>query len=196
MPKEPISPVFEYIPGDNHPHDFIGPLKDLVNAQVTNNFFKPKILEVAVTAMELQGFIRDIERNIGNKPFSHGAIDTGIGDTLVEFPGCKPEKNAGGLQFSLHVSNPELQGLELVQGLAEGPAFLQIGHGFIKGKLGPTQGTGRNIKASSIEALHGDLETISFMTEAVLKRNLEIVEPHFGSGLGIPPHFVFKFAEG
>src|SRR5687768_9847685 len=42
-------------PADDHAHDLVGPLKDAVHPQIPDDFLQPVLLEVAVSAVQLQG---------------------------------------------------------------------------------------------------------------------------------------------
>ena len=55
-------------------HDFVSSLQDLVDSEISQNSFNWIIFEVAVTSVELEGLINDVETVLGGVPLGHGTV--------------------------------------------------------------------------------------------------------------------------
>jgi Domain of unknown function (DUF4189) len=62
----------QHLARDHHAHDLVGALQDLMHAQVAHELLEPIVLQVAVTAMDLQGLVAHVEAEVGRQPLAHG----------------------------------------------------------------------------------------------------------------------------
>ena len=99
---------------DDHPHDLIRAFKDLMDPQIAHDLLNAIIGKVSVAAMELQALVRNAAAGFRSQLFGHGAEFGGIRGAGVELPGRVSEERSRGLEIDLHIREPELQRLELV----------------------------------------------------------------------------------
>ena len=57
-------PIHHYAARDDHPHDLVRALENLVNPDVAN-MIERVLLQIAVPAVQLQRLIAHLERNVG-----------------------------------------------------------------------------------------------------------------------------------
>jgi hypothetical protein len=81
------------------------------------------------------------------------------------------EQQPGRFQLARHVREAELQGLKLLQLLAELPAGQQVVPRHRHGSPGRAQGTGADVHPAAVEAHHGDLEALALFAQAVGDRH-------------------------
>ena len=60
--------------GNNDPHDFIGPFKDLVHSEVTHDLFQAEVGEISVTTVNLQRIICHLEGGIRDALQKFGVV--------------------------------------------------------------------------------------------------------------------------
>ena len=109
----------QQLPRDDHAHDLIGALKDLVDPQVPNNPLKRIVLQIAISAMQLKRLIGHFKTGVRSEPLGHGAVSGRACILLIECVGRSPDHETRRLQFRCHIREPELQGLEIREGLSE-----------------------------------------------------------------------------
>ncbi len=95
------------------------------------------------------------------KRLGHGAELGGVGGAGVQLPCGLAQKGAGGLQFDLHIGQPELQRLELIDGFAKGFAVAHVCTCFIQRGLRGAQRAGGNVQTAAIQPRHRICETFS-----------------------------------
>ncbi len=67
-------------PADDHPHDFVGSLEDAVHPQIADDLLQTVLPKVAVAAVQLQRFVRDVVTRVGDIAFGHRAqLDLVVG---------------------------------------------------------------------------------------------------------------------
>ena len=111
---------------DNHAHDFIGAFQYLVHAGVAQVTLKRILTNIAVTAVQLQRFIADIETQVRGQTFGHGTHHGAIFFLAIQLPGGKAHHLLGSDQLGSHVGEPKLHRLEFPQRLTELTALLHI----------------------------------------------------------------------
>ena len=90
-----------------------------MHPQVAHQLFDPVIGQIAIAAMQLQALVDDARAGLGYKFLGHRAELGGIGMFLVQLPGRLAQEGARRLQLDLHIGQPELQRLKLVEPLRE-----------------------------------------------------------------------------
>ena len=76
--------------------------------------------------MQLQTLIHDFAAGFGYELFCHSAELGCIGCASVQFPCRLAQKGARGLEFDLHIRQPPLQPLKLINGLSKGFALAHV----------------------------------------------------------------------
>src|SRR3954462_10305632 len=90
-----------------------------MNAKVAQVSLDRIFLRVAVTAVELQSFIADVETDIRRKSLRHGAVRGCIGAARVESRSGAVNHQTSGLKLGCHIGYSELKRLEVGRGLTE-----------------------------------------------------------------------------
>ena len=122
--------------GDDEPHDFVSSLKNAMYAQVANDFFDSVFREIAIPAMELERFVRDLKADVGRESLRHRDKARSLWVSRIE-PSCGLVKErARRFELCRHIGEAELQGLELINAFAEGFTLRHIGKSAIEGVLG------------------------------------------------------------
>src|SRR5690606_5950835 len=74
----------EQAAGDDHSHDLVGAFQYLVYTCIAHPAFQWVIIQIAVSAMDLQRLVADIEAMVGGKAFGHGAVEACFAVAMVE----------------------------------------------------------------------------------------------------------------
>ena len=181
--------------GDDDAHDLVGPLEDLVDAEVTEQALDGVIHQIAVAAVELKGAIDDRHAGVGRQPLGHRG-ELGLGRRAgLDLRGGGVEQRARRLQLGLHVGELELRRLEVADRLAElGPAA-GIGDRLVQGSLRAAEAARADVEAPAVQALHGDGETLALVADAVGDRHAHCVEVDLRGRLAVPAQFTLRGAE-
>ena len=102
----------------------------------------------------------------------------------------------GSHQVGNHVRQLELQRLEGRQRLTKLLALVHIIPGPEQGRLGTAQGTGGDIQAAAVQALHRNGKAIAFITHQIAGRHANVFQGNQARGLAMPPHLFLILAVG
>jgi len=105
------------------------------------------------------------------------------------------DQDAGGFDFSVHVGEHPLDGLEFADGFAESAAGAGVFDGLIEGALGKADGERGDADTAVVESGESDLEALAFFPEAGGDGDDAIVENDFDGGGTALAHFVFVAAD-
>ena len=120
--------------------------------------------------MDLQGLVRHPHTGFRRIELRYGRVQRVLGTRLLcplLGPGRLQNEQARSLDAGLHISELVLDRLEAADGLAERLALTRILEGGLVGRLGDTQGLGRDTDAAGIQNGHRDLEAFTFFTDTV-----------------------------
>src|SRR5216684_4595842 len=79
-------------PRNDHPHDLVGALEDLVHTQVAEIALDGEVLQVAVAAMQLQRLVDDLKPDVGREALAHGRGLRRLGRLGIEQEGGAPDQ--------------------------------------------------------------------------------------------------------
>src|ERR1700722_9502257 len=96
-----------------------------MHAQVAHDLLDAVFAEIAVTAVQLQRLVGDLETDVGAEPLGHRAQHGGVTVFTIKRRRRAPDKGPRGLEFSRHIGQPELQRLEFVEPLSKSIAILK-----------------------------------------------------------------------
>ena len=162
-----------------------------MHPQVAHHALDFIILQIAITAMNLQRLIGNIETSIGDKAFCHcrftGLFSLAFIKRFGRFIKHQPRR----FQIGRHICQFKLNGLKLSDGLTELLAGFGIFQRHIEGTLRRAQRTGGNVQAATIQPHHGEFKALAFFANAVLNRHAAIFKNHLCGRLIVPTHFLF-----
>src|SRR5690625_1170061 len=111
---------------DDHAHDFVGAFQNLVDSQVTNQLLNSILCQISVSAVQLEGPIRDVETGVGRLELGHRGQERGAGIAgRVDIRG-PPQEGASTFEVGLQLSDCEAPSMESGENGAEGLTLDQI----------------------------------------------------------------------
>ena len=180
--------------GDDHPLDLVGALVDGGDLGVAVGPLHLHALEEAAAAVDLQGVIGDLQRDVRGVHLRHGRLHA-VGRVLLLQLRRGVDEEPGAAQLGGHICQLEGDALLGRDGLAELDALLGIAQRVLKRALGDAQRLGGDADASAVQRGHGDLEAVPLLAQQVFLGNLHIVEDQFRRGGGANAHLVIVVAE-
>ena len=166
-----------------------------MHPEIAHGLLDAVVREIAVASVELQGVVGHAERGVGDEALCHGALHRGISGAVIELPRSLAQQGARCLEFRRHVGQPELQGLELIEGGAEGAAFAHVDDTAVEGLLSRTKGDGGKVETATVEPRHRQAKAGAGLAHEVAGVDAAFVHDHVGRGLRPPSHLVFQCAE-
>ncbi len=144
---------------DDHPHDLVGALQDLVDAQIADDLLDAVIGEIAVAAMDLQRLRwrpRSRYRSRPAWPWRRACVASGVLASSAEAARqsrLRAASSSVAMSASLNCS-----AWKSAMRAAEGLALLRIGQRLVERGLRAAQRAGADIEPPAIQPGHGDLE--------------------------------------
>ena len=180
--------------GDDHPLNLIGPLVDGGNLGVAVGALHLHALEETGAAVDLQGIVGDLQRNVRGVHLRHGRLHAVRLMVFLQF-GCGINQEPGAAQLGGHIR--QLKGNALLggNGLAELDTFFGIGQRVLKGSLSDPQCLGGNTDTAAVQRGHGDFEALALLAQQVFLGNLYVVEDQLRRGGGADAHFIIVVTE-
>lgn len=126
----------------HHSHHLVGALENAVHTRVAQEHVHLVVLQVAVSTVQLQSIVNDLEALVRRVQLGHGTVARHIGVVLVQHVGRLTNHQAGGKKVRGHVCELELSVLEVGQGLVELLAHFDMLHCGLDRSLGSTQTAG------------------------------------------------------
>src|SRR5215218_8251568 len=123
-------------PTDDHTHDFIGSLEDSMYPQVADDLLETVLIQIPVTAVQLQCLIGDVEAGVGDVPLRHRAQLHLVGMVGVERDGGPPQERPRRLEGGGHVGELEPDGRLVEQRSAERLPVGQVADRLVERGLG------------------------------------------------------------
>src|SRR3954452_15640676 len=164
-----------------------------MNAKIAQVSLDRIFLRVAVTAVELQSFIADVEADIRRKSLRHGAVRGCIGAARVESRSGAVNHQTSGLKLGCHIGYSELKRLEVGKGLTELLPHAHVHSGGVEASACSTQRTRCDVDPPAIERFHRNLEALPLLPNQVGSGNAAILEDHRRCRLAVPPELLFFF---
>ena len=149
---------------DDHPLDLVGALVDGGDLGVAVGPLHLHALEETAAAVDLQGVVGDLQRDVRGVHLRHGGLHA-VGDVLLLQLRRRVDEKSGAAQLGGHIRQLEGNGLLCRNGLSELDALLGIGQRVLKGPLGDTQRLRRDTDAAAVQRGHGDLEAIALLAQ-------------------------------
>ena len=167
--------------GDDHPLNLVGALVDGGDLGVAVGPFHLHALEEAAAAVDLQGIVGDLQRDVRGVHLRHGGLHA-IGLVLLLQLRRGVDKEPGATQLGGHIRQLEGDALLGRDWLAELDALLGIAQRLLKRALGDAQGLRGDSDASAVQRGHGDLETLALLAQQVFLGDLHVIEDQFRCG--------------
>ena len=145
-----------------------------MDAQIAPEPLNRVILQIAISAVQLQRLVNDGRAIVGRQPFGHGRKSRFIRRVFGDFGCCEIEQCARCFQIGGHICERELGVLKICDRLAKLLALFGISDAFIQASLRPAQRTCANVEAASVEAHHGYAKAFSFPADKVFSWNPHI----------------------
>ena len=105
------------------------------------------------------------------------------------------QEDAGGGQLCVHIRQPELEALKLVDGFSERLPLTHIGQRLVQRLLRAAKGRGGDVQTPAIEARHGVGKALALFADQVVGDGFRAIHLDLRGGLGSPAHLVFETAE-
>src|SRR6267378_1458011 len=178
---------------DDQTLDFTGAFIDLGDARVAVVALDGILAAVAVAAVNLNGFVRDARGHLAGKQFGDGGVHRESRSRIL-LPRCLAYEQARGVDFSGHVGEHELNGLELRNRLAKGHALLRIVQRRFKSSLCYARGLRGDADTPAVQSRKCDFVALAFIPDAVCNRHFAIREDELAARRCADPQFLFFFA--
>ena len=180
--------------GDDHPLDLVGPLIDRGDLGVAVHALHIHALEVAGAAVDLQGVVGHLQRDIGGVLLGHGGLHA-VGLVALLQVGGGIDQQPGATELGGHVG--QLKGDRLLEanGFSELYPLLGVLHCGLVSPLGDAQRLGRNADPPAVQGGHGDLEAVALPAQQVFLGHLYIVEDQLRRSGGPDSHFIIMIAK-
>ena len=150
--------------GDDHPLDLVGTLVDGGDLGVTVGPLHLHALKEAAAAVDLQGIVGDLQRDVRGVHLRHGGLHAVRRVLLLQLRRGVDEE-PGAAQLGGHIRQLEGDALLGRDGLAELDALLGIAQRVLKRALGDAQRLRGDADASAVQRGHGDLEALAFLAQ-------------------------------
>lgn len=126
----------------DHPHHLVGALENAVHTRIAQEHVHLVVLQVAVSSVQLQAVVNDLEALVCRVQLGHGTVACHIGVALVQHCCSLTNHQAGGKKARGHIGELKLSMLEVSQGLVELLAHFDMLHCGLNRSLGSTQTAG------------------------------------------------------
>ena len=150
--------------GDDHPLDLVGALVDGGDLGVAVGPFHLHALEEAAAAVDLQGIVGDLQRDVRGVHLRHGGLHAVRRVLLLQLRRGVDEE-PGAAQLGGHIRQLEGDALLGRDGLAELDALLGIAQRVLKRALGDAQRLRGDADASAVQRGHGNLEALALLAQ-------------------------------
>src|SRR6476646_7260523 len=182
--------------GDHHALDLVRALVDLGDLGVAHHPRARVLVDVAVTAENLDRLDRHLHRVVGGEELGHrGPLAEGGGALgLVGHRAGFVEELAGGSGAGLHVGELELDRLQLVDRLAEGDPLGGVAVGVVGRALGDPDRLGGGAEAGALQGAEGDGEALTLLADQVLVRDADVGEGRRAGRRALDPELVLELA--
>src|ERR1700675_1318667 len=188
---------------DDEALNFAGAFADGAELHVAVILLRRIILDEAVTAVNLHGFVGDAHGHFTGVELRHArfARDAGVviagsalRNCLVREPGGLIREQPRGFDLRGHIRELELNGLKFGDSFAELFALLRIPKRAFVGALRHAKPERSDRDAAAVENLKAVDEAFAFLAEKVFRGHAAISENDFGSVARAQAEFVFLFA--
>src|SRR5215211_3926192 len=171
----------EDLAGDDQALDMRGALVDLEQLGVAHELLDRILLDVAVTAEDLDGVRRDLHGRVGGEALRERRVERGLApEAVVEHPRSLPGEQARGLDLRRHVRDEEVDALVHGDRDVEGDTLLRIVDRIVEGRLGDADRARRRAGPCEVERRHRDLEAFALLAESVRGRDDDVGEGERG----------------
>ena len=150
--------------GDDHPLDLVSALVDGGDLGVAVGPFHLHALEEAAAAVDLQGIVGDLQRDVRGVHLRHGGLHAVRRVLLLQLRRGVDEE-PGAAQLGGHIRQLEGDALLGRDGLAELDALLGIAQRVLKRALGDAQRLRGDADASAVQRGHGNLEALALLAQ-------------------------------
>src|SRR6201993_4961169 len=117
-----------------------------MHPQIADDLFQTILTQVAIAAVQLQGFVGDLEAGVGDIAFGHRAQLDLVGAVGVQRTGRPPQQHSRSLQPGSHVRQGKPDGGFIQQGGTERLPLANIGSRFVEGGQRARERAGRDVE--------------------------------------------------
>ena len=150
--------------GDDHPLDLVSALVDGGDLGVAVGPFHLHALEEAAAAVDLQGVVGDLQRDVRGVHFRHGGLHAIRRVLFLQL--CRGvDEEPGAAQLGRHIRQLEGDALLGRNGLSELNTLLGIAQRVLKRALGDAQRLRGDADASAVQRGHGNLEALALLAQ-------------------------------
>src|ERR1700740_3197999 len=165
----------QQLPRNDHPLDLAGAFADRAELDVAVVFLRGEVLDEAVAPEDLHAALRRAHRDLGGIQLRHRRRLRDALAGVFDHGGAVAEEPRG-VNLGCHVSEHELDGLEVRDRPPEGLALLGVvARGLVRA-AGDADGERADGDAASVEDFHGVDEAIADLAEDVLARYTAVFE--------------------
>src|ERR1700729_2517606 len=168
----------EDLAGNDHALDLAGAFADGTELDVAIELLSRIILDETIAAEELDSLVADAHGDFAGEELGHGRLTGDLAAGILENSSALGEK-ACGIQLGSHVGELPLDALELGDGFAELPAFLDVFEGSLECAAADAEGECSDGDASAVEDTHGIDEAFAFEAEEVFGWDFAVFEDEF-----------------
>src|SRR5688572_14698503 len=186
----------EQCPCDDQALDLLRPLVQLGDLRVTHHPLDRELIDIAITAQDLDGVGRDPHGVVTGHEFTHGRPSTRVRGTRVDLDACLVQQLARGLGSRVHVGQHRADHLEVADALSELPAVPGIRRCDLEGTLRDADGLRGDPRPAAIERAHRDIEPVALLTQEVRGRHADLVEGELRGRAATKSHLVFDPGDG
>src|SRR5215472_1303992 len=206
--------AFEQKAGNDKAVDFVGAFKDAVDAGIAIGALGGILLDKAVAAVDLDGFVDHVVDHLRAPDLDNGALDgvfldglaglgEGVGCSLVDFGESNVhhadravDERLTGVDADRHVGDFFAHQAEVGNDLTESLALLGVADGIVERDTASTDAHGTQLEAAHVQNVEGDDVTLPDFSQKVFDRNLAVVENDGAGGGSADAHLVLFGANG
>src|SRR5688500_1000186 len=166
----------EQRPRDDQALDLLRPLVQLGDLRVAHHPLDRELIDIAITAQDLDGVGRDPHGVVTGHEFTHGRPSTRVRGTRVDLDAGLVQQLARGLGAGVHVGQHRADHLEVADALAELLAVPCVRRCDLESTLRDADGLRRDPRPAAIERAHRDVKAVAFLAQEIGGGHAGLVE--------------------
>src|SRR5688572_2407309 len=166
----------EQRPRDDQALDLLRPLVQLGDLRVAHHPLDRELIDIAITAQDLDGIGRDPHGVVTGHEFTQGRPPTRVRRASVDLDAGLVQQLARGFGAGVHVGQHRADHLEIADALAELLAVARVRGRDLQGALRDADRLGRDPGPAAVERVHRDREPVALVAEQVRRGHADLVE--------------------